>query len=125
VALLFEKGHEFDRAIQYLLLSAENAARQSAHRDSIAILPHAPTLVRKVAANTRTELGIRILDCIGDAQSAPALETEATRAALADLKKAPVRVLINLSGPAAIIDPGRSSRCIKKKIGPNCHTAHA
>ena len=38
VALHFEEGHEYERAIEYLMLDAENATPRYAHRESIKAL---------------------------------------------------------------------------------------
>ncbi|HKE57557.1 MAG TPA: AAA family ATPase, partial [Pyrinomonadaceae bacterium] len=48
VALHFEEGHEYERAIEYLVHAAENASRRYAHREAIATLEHARELLTKI-----------------------------------------------------------------------------
>ena len=62
LALHFEEGHEYEQAIRYLLLSAENAQRRFAHADAIRVLHHALELVQKIASNIRVEVEIQIVD---------------------------------------------------------------
>src|SRR5262249_12036569 len=48
IALHFEGGRDYEAAVHYLVLAAENAAGRFAYRDSIAVLQHALKLVPKV-----------------------------------------------------------------------------
>ena len=115
LALHFEEGHEYEQAIHYLILTAENAARRFAHQDSIRLLQHALKLVPKAPANSRIELEIQTLERTGDThyalgamvEAVRAYETEATRAAQAGLKEAQVNALSGLARAAAFIDGDR------------------
>ena len=80
LALHFEEGHEYEHAIRYLMLSAENAQRRFAHADAIRVLQHALELVHKMAPNIRAEVEIQILKCIGDAHYALGQVIEAAQA---------------------------------------------
>src|SRR5262249_1012866 len=66
LALHFEEGREYQRAIAYLLLATQTAARRFAHRESIGLLRHALELIPRVAAEERNALRLRILEHIGD-----------------------------------------------------------
>src|SRR6266436_975555 len=108
LALHFEGGREYDQAISYLILAAENAARRFAHRDSIELLRHALELAQSLPARTRIELEIEVLQRMGDAHfalgamsdSALAYETAAARAAEAGLRKTQIEALARLAVPA-------------------------
>src|SRR5260370_14537692 len=99
LALHFEGGREYDQAISYLILAAENAARRFAYRDSIELLRHALELAQSLPARTRIELEIEVVPRTGDAHcaleamsdSALAYETAAARAAEAGLRKTQIQ----------------------------------
>ncbi len=105
LALHFEEGHEYEHAVRYLMLSAENAQRRFAHADAIRVLQHALELVHKMAPNIRAEVEIQILECIGDAhyalgqviEAAQAYQSEADRAAEGGLTKEQVSALTRLA----------------------------
>ena len=105
LALHFEEGHEYEQAIRYSMLSAENAQHRFAHGDAIRVLQHALELVHKTASNIRVELEIQILKCIGDAhyalgqviEAAQAYQTEVDRAAQAGLTREQVSALTRLA----------------------------
>jgi predicted ATPase len=80
LALHFEGGREYDQAISYLILAAENAARRFAYRDSIELLRHALGLVAKLSSSLGDELETRILEFIGDAHYALGAMAESTNA---------------------------------------------
>jgi tetratricopeptide (TPR) repeat protein len=114
IALHFEEGGEYQQAIDYLVLTAENAARRFAHRDSIQVLQHALQLSPKVGAS-QIDLELRILERIGDtyyaqgamSESAGAYEKAAASASQASLKTAQINALSCLAVPACYIDPER------------------
>jgi DNA-binding winged helix-turn-helix (wHTH) protein/tetratricopeptide (TPR) repeat protein len=89
LALHFEAGREYERAVQYLMSAAQNATRRYAHREAITVLEHARDLLAKVAADRRPPLELQILERIGNAfyalgdmdRSAKTYETLAARAA--------------------------------------------
>jgi tetratricopeptide (TPR) repeat protein len=112
VALHFELGREYLRAAEYLLITAENATRKFAYRDSVQILQHALRLASKIRSSAAIHLEIRILSRIGEAyyalgnmlESARAYEEEASRAAQAGLKTAQVNALSCLARTTVLID---------------------
>jgi tetratricopeptide (TPR) repeat protein len=115
VAFHFEEGRDYEPAIRYLLLAAENATSRFAYRDSIQVLQHALKLVPKLPSDVGAELELQILELIGDAyyvlgsmsDSAKAYEAEASRAAQKGLKAAQVQALSCLVRPYGLIDPDR------------------
>ncbi len=115
VAFHFEEGRDYEQAIRYLKLAAENATSRFAYRDSIQTLQHALKLVSRVPTDVGAELELQILELIGDAHyalgamsdSATAYEAEASRAAQMSLRTAQVRALSCLIRPYGLIDPDR------------------
>jgi DNA-binding winged helix-turn-helix (wHTH) protein/tetratricopeptide (TPR) repeat protein len=115
VAFHFEEGRDYEAAIRYLLLAAENATSRFAYRDSIRVLQHALKLVPKVPSDVGAELELQMLESIGDAHyalgvmsdSATAYEAEASRAAQTGLRAIQVRALSCLVRPYGLIDPDR------------------
>ena len=115
IALHFEDGGEYQQAIDYLMLAAENAVRRFAHRDSIQVLQHALQLIAKTGASVQIDLEIRILERIGDtyyalgamSESAAAYEKAAARASQASVKTAQINALSCLAVPACYIDSER------------------
>lgn len=125
LALHFEEGGDYDRAVYYLLLTAENAARRFAHRDSIQILQHAREFFPKLNADTRVEREILVSKLIGDAhyalgeviEAAQSYEMEVAQAAQSDWTEAQLSALSRLAYAAAITDADRgiaaSERAVK------------
>lgn len=113
IALHFENGRQFERAVRYLILSAENAARRYAHRDAIAILEHARGLLAGLPVDVASALEIEILEHISDAHYAVGsmeASAEADGAALAlaeqgEMKAAQVSALTRLARVMAFSDP--------------------
>ena len=66
IALHFEEGHEYERAVHYLLLTAKTAARRYAHGQVVAILEHARPAVAENPAATAN--GARPADSREDGQ---------------------------------------------------------
>jgi len=124
LALHFEHGREYGRAIHYLLLTAEIEARRFAHRESIELLQHALDVVARVAAADRTLLELRVLERIGDvhyalgsmSESAGAYEMAATRAAQAGLAGAHAHALICQAPPLGLIDPNRAVAAVERAV---------
>jgi DNA-binding winged helix-turn-helix (wHTH) protein/tetratricopeptide (TPR) repeat protein len=116
IALHFEKAHEYERAIDYLMHAAGDAARRFAVRDSIDVLQHAVSLVPRLPLDRRAPLEIQILERIGDAhyvlggmvESALAYETESTLAARAGLTAAHVQAQSCFARPLGLLDPDRA-----------------
>src|SRR5262249_5200611 len=93
MALHFEEGHQYEPAVRYLVVTAENATRRYAHRESVALLEHARELLPRVPQERRPQLDLLILEKIGSAfyalgdmkRSAETFRLMATRAADAGL----------------------------------------
>jgi predicted ATPase len=115
LALHFERGHEHERAVRYLMLAAENAAARFAYRGAIQVLLQALKLVARIPAPASAELQVQILELIGDAHyalgamedSAEAYAAAAAHAAQAGLGAAQVGALTALMRPFGLIDPER------------------
>jgi DNA-binding winged helix-turn-helix (wHTH) protein/tetratricopeptide (TPR) repeat protein len=111
LALHFEEGHEYERAIEYLVLAAENATRRYAHRESITALQHGRELLAKIKEERRAEFDVQILEKIGDAyyalgefeRSAATYHALATRAAEAGLLTTQANALMRLAHSAEAI----------------------
>jgi DNA-binding winged helix-turn-helix (wHTH) protein/tetratricopeptide (TPR) repeat protein len=124
LALHFEQGRDYEHAVRYLMLTAENASQRFAHGDSVQILRQALELVPALPAGTRLELEIQILQRIGDAHyasgamsnSASAYETAAARAVEAGLKTAQVDALSRLAVPAWYLDPVRGNEICQEAL---------
>ena len=131
LALHFEEGHEYEQAIRYLLLSAENAQHRFAHGDAIYVLQHALELSHKIATNIRGKVEIQVLKRIGDAhyalghviEAAQVYQTEVERAAEAGLTKEEVSALSRLAYTTSLTDSLRgiavSERAVEvsKRLG--------
>ena len=115
VAMHFEQGHDYDQAIHYLVIAAENAGKRFSYRDSIEILQHALELLNKVESKRLVEIELRILELIGDTQywlgemweAAHTYEKQAARAAQAGLQAAHINAIGRLVMPFGFIDPDR------------------
>jgi DNA-binding winged helix-turn-helix (wHTH) protein len=124
LALHFEGGREYEQAISYLILSAENSARRFAYRDSIDLLRHALRLVTKLSSNLGDELAAQILEFMGDAhyalgamaESTNAYGAAASRAAQAGLKAAQVSALTSLMRPLGLIDPDQGLAAMEQAV---------
>jgi DNA-binding winged helix-turn-helix (wHTH) protein/tetratricopeptide (TPR) repeat protein len=111
IALHFEEGREYERAIEYLKLAAENATQRYAHTESIASLEHARELLSKIDPARRAELDVRLLEKIGDAnyalgdmeRSTATYHMMATTAAEAGLLTAQANALMRLAHSAEAI----------------------
>lgn len=111
IALHFEAGHEYERAIHHLMLAAENSTRRYAHREAIDTLEHARELLARIAEDRRAEIDVQILEKIGDAyyalgeleRSAATYHALATRAAGAGLLTAQANALMRLAHSAEAI----------------------
>jgi hypothetical protein len=116
LAMHFEQAHEFERAVQYWMVTAANAARRFAVRDSLDVLQHAMDLVPRLPPERRTAVEVEILERIGDAhyalgtmvESAHAYESESTLAGRAGLIAAQVRAQTCVARPLGLLDPGRA-----------------
>ncbi|HXH66762.1 MAG TPA: AAA family ATPase [Candidatus Limnocylindrales bacterium] len=124
LALHFEGGRDYQQAIRYLILAAENAAGRFAYRDSLEILRHALELAVKLSPALRDELEIQVLESIGDAhfalgalvQSAQAYTTAAERARQAGLKMAQLHALTSAMYPMGFIDPDQGIATVEEAL---------
>ena len=124
LALHFEGGYEYEQAIHYLIVAANNAAGRLAYRDSIGILRHALELTSKLGPTIRAELEVQILELIGNAhfvlgalqESAQAYGEAASEAEKAGLKTASVHALICAMYPLGFIDPGQGLAALDRAV---------
>ena len=118
LAMHFEQGHGFDRAIHYLMMTARNDARRYAHAHSIELLRHALDLLPHLAGKegpARREREIQILEQISDAlyaqgemaQSGEMDQRVADLAAEGGFKAAQVNAFTRLARVLAFSDPDR------------------
>jgi DNA-binding winged helix-turn-helix (wHTH) protein/tetratricopeptide (TPR) repeat protein len=120
----FEEAGDYQRAVRYLILTAENAAGRCAYGDAIRLLEQARSLVHRLAANARSILEIKLLQCIGDAhfgrgamlECAEAYEAAAARAAGAVFTSAQVDALSSLVRPFCFIDPDRAMAAVEQAV---------
>ena len=111
----FQAGHDYVRAIRYLILTAANAARRYAHAESILVLRQALDLLPYLAADARAALEVQILERISNAlyaqgemeQSGDVDQQAAELATRAGLKAAYVDALTRLARVLAFRDPDR------------------
>jgi len=111
----FQAGHDYARAIHYLILAAANAARRYAHAESILVLRQALDLLPYLAADVRAGLEIQILERVSNAlyalgdmeQSGDVDQQAAELATRAGLKAAYVDALTRLARVLAFRDPDR------------------
>jgi tetratricopeptide (TPR) repeat protein len=111
IASHFEEGREYEKAILYLIVAAENATHRYAHRESVETLEHALKLLSKLTPELAREFDVQILERIGDSQyalgdmerSAATYHTMATHAAEAGLLTAQANALMRLAHSAEAI----------------------
>jgi len=124
LALHFEGGHDYEQAIRYLILAAENAVGRFAYRDCIEILHHANELVVRLIPALRAEIEVRILEFMGDAhfalgalaESAHLYAAAAARAQQAGLKTAQLHALTSTMYPLGFIDPGQGVAAVEEAV---------
>jgi tetratricopeptide (TPR) repeat protein len=124
LALHFEESHEYEQAIQYLLFTAENAAKRFALRGSVEVLQHALELVPRIPPGVRVELELRILGRIGDVHyalgnmpaAAEVYKREAIGAASAGLPEVEVNALSGLARAAAFSDGDRGMAACEQAV---------
>ncbi|HEY6347626.1 MAG TPA: AAA family ATPase [Bryobacteraceae bacterium] len=80
LAVHFEHALDYERAAHYLALSAANAARRFAHRDSVQALTHALELLARVPTEEARKLEISVLEKLSDAHYAMGEMTESAEA---------------------------------------------
>jgi tetratricopeptide (TPR) repeat protein len=115
LALHFQEGRQYEKAIKYLTRSAENAARRFEYRHAIDTLEHALQLVSKIDRSAQAQIAIQLLERVGDVQyvmgsmpdSVKAYEMAASYAKQAGLTANQINALSCLSRPLAVIDADR------------------
>ena len=131
LALHFEGGRDYEQAVNYLLIAADNAVGRFAYRDCIEILQHAHELVVKLTLKVRAEIEVRILGLMGDAHFALGALTEsaqmyaaaAARAQQAGLKAAQMHALTSAMYPLGFIGPEEGVAALDEalKISMSCN----
>ena len=124
LALHFEGGREYEQAVNYLLIAADNAVGRFAYRDCIEILQHAHELVLKLTLTVRAEIEVRILEFMGDAhfalgalvESAQTYAAAAARAQQAGLKAAQMHALTSTMYPLGFIGPGEGVAALEEAM---------
>ncbi len=111
----FQAGHDYKRAIHYLILTAGNAARRYAHTEAVQLLRQALDLLPNISPDSRAEIEIQILERISDAlyaqgemeQSGEVDQRAADLSAEAGFKAEQVNALTRLARVLAFRDPDR------------------
>lgn len=131
LALHFEEGRDFESAIKYLAVAAENAARRYARNDSIEILKHALTLLANLSEGTSEQFELSLLEGLGDAyyalgdmpQSAATYARMAAVAERAGFKTKLVTALVGQAAPMSFLDPDACiaicERAAQASVGEN------
>jgi DNA-binding winged helix-turn-helix (wHTH) protein len=117
LAVHFEEGRSYERAVQYLVRASAEAARRYSHDDSLRLLQHAQQLLPQVGADAKAELEIQILEKLSDAlyaqgdmqQSAEIDRRVVQLASQRGLKLVQVNALTRLARALAFLQP---ERCI-------------
>lgn len=124
LALHFEGGGDYEQAVNFLLVAADNAVGRFAYRDCIEILHQAHELVLRLAAAVRAKMDVRILEFMGHAHfalgaqsdSAEAYAAAASRAAQAGLKSAQTHALTCSMYPLGFIGPEKGVAALEEAL---------
>ena len=124
LAMHFEQAHDYERAIEYLILAAKNAERRFALRDAVDVLQRALALVPRLTADRRTPVELQLLESIGDAHyllgamvdSAAAYEAESALAARSCLTAAQVQAQSCFARPMGLLDPDRAIAVLQDAV---------
>jgi tetratricopeptide (TPR) repeat protein len=111
IALHFEEGQEYERAIPHLIAAAQNATARYAHAEAIGVLDHARALLPRIPADHRDAIELRLLERIGNGyyalgdmeRSAEAYDLMARRAAEAGLLASQADELMQMTHSAESI----------------------
>ena len=120
----FEEAGDYDRAIRYLVLAAENAAGRFAYADAVRVLEQARSLVHHLAADARSMVEIELLQRVGDGhygrgawnECAEAYEAAAARAAADGSTASQIHALRGLIRPYGVLDPDRGIAAIEQAV---------
>ncbi len=115
LAVHFEEGRSYERAVKYLVLAAAEAARRYSHADSLRLLQRALELLPQRGSRGTPEIEVQILEKISDALYAQGdMEQSATMdrkaidlAAAYGLGVAQVNGLTRLARALAFLEPDR------------------
>jgi tetratricopeptide (TPR) repeat protein len=115
LAVHFEEGRSYERAVKYLIRASTEAARRYSHDDSLRLLRHAQQLLPHVGLEGSAELEIQILEKLSDAlyaqgemqQSAEVDQRVVLLAAQRGLTVVQVNALTRLARALAFLDPER------------------
>jgi DNA-binding winged helix-turn-helix (wHTH) protein/tetratricopeptide (TPR) repeat protein len=124
LALHFEGGRDYEQAVNYLLVAADNAVGRFAYRDCIEILRQAHELVQMLAPASRAEIEVRIFEYMGHAHfalgalvdSAQAYADAAARAERAGLKSAQTHALTCTMYPLGFIGPEKGVEALEEAL---------
>jgi len=123
LALHFEEGSDWSRAVRYLRLMAETAGRRYAPREATIILQHALELASRLPEPGRAVSETEILDRLGaiylvtfDRRVVETYEAVAARAARHGLLDVEIRVLIDLAYPLSWIGSGRCLEVVERAL---------
>jgi len=124
LAVHFEQGGDWPRAIKYLQLAADTAARRFEPRQAAEILRHALELVSKLPEAGRAPGEIEILEklatiytaLVDDIHAIETYEALAARAARDGLIDVEVRALIDLAYPLAWTSSQRSLEVLERAV---------
>jgi DNA-binding winged helix-turn-helix (wHTH) protein/tetratricopeptide (TPR) repeat protein len=129
LALHFEEGRDYVRAIHYLLVAAENAERRHAPKDTIQILQHARDLLPNAPTESRTQFELEIMKRIAGAhyalgemlESADVYARIAVRAAELGIATMQITALIREASSASFVNPDRCiatcERAVEASVG--------
>ncbi len=124
LALHFEEGRDYEQAVTYLFVAADNAVGRFAYRDCIEILNQAQELVLKLSPECRAEIEVRILEFKGHAhfalgalvESAESYAAAAARAEEAGLKSAQTQALTCTMYPLGFIGPEKGVAALEEAL---------
>jgi DNA-binding winged helix-turn-helix (wHTH) protein/tetratricopeptide (TPR) repeat protein len=124
LALHFEGGRDYEQAVNYLLVAADNAVGRFSYRDCIEILRQAQDLVLKLTPKVRAEIEVQILEFMGHAHfalgalvdSADSYTAAAARAEKAGLKSAQTHALTCTMYPLGFIGPEKGVAALEEAL---------
>ncbi len=104
IALHFEHASDWERTVKFLRLAAENSERRYAHREAVALLTRAHSLIGRISEANRPDIELQILErlatiCVAsfDPRCAEVYEQLSERASALGYVEASARALLNLA----------------------------
>ena len=124
LAIHFEEGRGYERAVKYLIMASSEAARRYTHADSLRLLHRALDLLPHIGVNGNAELEVQILEKVSDAlyaqgemeQSAEVDERVVQLAAQHGFTLAQVNALTRLARALAFLEPDRCIAVCEKAV---------